>query len=175
MTIKAALIKKILKRNNFIIEQNDDKSYFITQENASSFVVNLNYFLAFGLVGIFLLLLLSGSLLGVFFLFVSIPIFIKIHKSRSKQISDFGAELIVNKDFLELSKEGEVYKIESGSIKEVTYEVEKGEEFSIGKVSILTNNGEWLQILELLGDELSVVDDDAGLIAQFISNVFNSE
>lgn len=174
MAIKIELIKKILLRNNFSLEMKEN-SYSFKQVKGSSSVVNLNYYVAIVLFGIGALILYFRSLLAFILLFFSIPFMKGIFHQRKKQLSNFGIELLVNSSELKLNKQDELYKLQCDSIEEIYYEVEKGPDISAGILSAKTHDGEHLKILEFFGDEASVVDDDAKLIAQFITSILNEE
>lgn len=174
MNPRLDLVKSVLARNNFTLELEEENSYLIKQDKRNSPIVNAYYVLAIVTMVIGCLVLFWGSLLGLAFLGVSIPIFLRVFKLKDKQKNNYKKQIALNKNCIKLSEDDEVTVIKMDAIIQVIYDVDREKNLSLGTVIIETEKEDFY-IIEIFGDYKRYVEDDVKVIAHFIADVINTQ
>jgi hypothetical protein len=175
MSSKMDLFRKALKRNNYKLDQNPEGGYSIRLSSSISGIVYLYYAFAVIMIAAGIVALYLGSLWGIAFLAMAMPLYRRINKVRFKERENFRKELIVNQEVISLIQHDKTITIDVDTIAQINYETESSRDVSTGFVVVKTEEGEYTPILEIFADNKKYLEYDAKLIAQFIANIVNGE
>ncbi len=163
-------LEKILTRNDYLVEKNDGK-IFIRSRGRTSKTIKLYAGLGilltvFGLA----LLLIFGSIWGLLFLSVSIPMFIQARRFSREQKIFSERQLTIAEDAITID-DGASSKILSASgISKIRYRFETSENLSTAKI-LVEEEGREYQLLQIFNDDKRDLDHDAQDVIKELRNL----
>jgi hypothetical protein len=175
MSSKTDLFRKVLKRNNFTLNQDSESAYSIKQSSSISRVVYLYYAFAVFMIAFGIFALYLRSLWGFAFFAMAFPLFRRTNKLRFKERDNFRKKLVINQKEISLIEHDKTITIDVDTIEKINYEIESSRDVSIGFVQVKIDKGEYTTVLEMFADDKKYLEYDAKLISQFIADIVNGE
>ncbi len=167
----------VLNRSDLSIEKVNNE-YVITKVKANHSPVNLHRSFAFILSVIGVLAVLFLSLVGGIILLVSaIPLYVKTSNLKKREDREKGKVIKFTDEGIVIHTSHEVTRIGRDQIQELSYQIEKDKDISVGIISVTTieedNSNVEYKLLEIFGDDKRYVEDDTNIIVTNLANILN--